>query len=90
MFTCVFTIHVRKLTIPPMVAVLSDLISSYIVKVDGGWQCSECGRIDSKGHMVEHVENSHIEGVEYSCQYCGVKKKSRATLRRHINYSHKH
>jgi len=58
-------------------------------KVGGGWQCTECARIDSKGHLVEHVETSHLEGVEYTCQYCGIKKSSRATLRRHVNYSHK-
>jgi len=68
---------------------LTDLISSYIVKVDGGWQCTECARVDSKGHLVEHVETSHLEGVEYFCQFCGIKKSSRATLRRHVNYSHK-
>jgi len=68
---------------------LSDLISSYIVKVEGGWQCTECGRVDTKGHLVEHVETSHLEGVEYFCQFCGIKKSSRATLRRHVNYSHK-
>jgi len=68
---------------------LTDLISSYIVKVEGGWQCTECGRVDTKGHLVEHVETSHLEGVEYFCQFCGIKKSSRATLRRHVNYSHK-
>jgi len=68
---------------------LRDLINSYIVKVESGWQCTECARIDSKGHLVEHVETSHLDGVEYFCQYCGIKKSSRATLRRHVNYSHK-
>ena len=71
------------------VAALTDLISSYIVKVDGGWQCTECARTDTKGHLVEHVETSHLDGVEYFCQFCGIKKSSRATLRRHVNYSHK-
>jgi len=33
---------------------LTDLISSYIVKVEGGWQCTQCARIDTKGHLVEH------------------------------------
>lgn len=40
--------------------------------------------------MVEHVETSHLQGVEYFCSFCNVKKYSRATLRRHINYAHKH
>ena len=71
-------------------AALTELISSYLCRVSGGqWQCRECGRLDSKGHMVEHVETSHLQGVEYFCSYCNVKKYSRATLRRHINYAHK-
>ena len=70
---------------------LAALISSYLSRVSGGqWQCTECGRTDSKGHMVEHVETSHLQGVEYFCSFCNVKKYSRATLRRHINYAHKH
>jgi len=68
---------------------LSDLISSYLGRVDGGWQCIECGRQDSKGHLVEHVEVHHLQGVEYFCSHCNVKKHSRASLRRHVNYAHK-
>lgn len=77
-----------KLSSP--LAALSELIASYLEKIEGGkWQCRECGRVDSKGHIVEHVETSHLEGVEYFCSYCNVKKLSRATLRRHMNYAHK-
>ena len=69
--------------------VLEDLISENMMKVGGGWQCRLCSKIDTKSHVVEHLESTHLEGVEYACQYCDVKKHSRQSLRKHVQYSHK-
>ena len=87
--SCPVTRHHATSASVPVPPALSDLISSYLGRVDGGWQCIECGRQDSKGHLVEHVEVHHLQGVEYFCSHCNVKKHSRASLRRHVNYAHK-
>jgi len=63
---------------------LELLISENMTKVTGGWQCRICSKIDTKSHIVEHLESTHLEGVEYACQFCGVKKHSRTALRKHV------
>ena len=68
---------------------LDDLLNENMTKVAGGWECRICGKIDTKSHTVEHLESTHLEGVEYSCQYCGIKKHSRASLRKHVGSVHK-
>lgn len=68
---------------------LEDVLEQNMARVAGGWQCRLCTKIDTKSHIIEHLESTHLEGVEYSCQYCAVKKHSRASLRKHVKANHK-
>ena len=54
---------------------------------DGKFFCQPCGRISTKKcHAKEHAE-THIEGLNFSCQYCDKSFRSRHILREHIRRS---
>ena len=54
---------------------------------DGKFLCQPCGRISTKKcHAKEHAE-THIEGLNFSCQYCDKSFRSRHILREHIRRS---
>ena len=60
------------------------LIESVIQKIDNStWQCNVCMKIQKNhSHAKEHAE-IHIEGLSYSCDYCGKTCRTRGTLRHH-------
>ena len=46
-------------------------VSSMISKIGNAWTCNSCGKVsNNKSNMRKHVENMHIEGLEYSCKIC--------------------
>jgi len=68
---------------------LNVLLNENMTRVKGGWQCRLCQKIDTKSHIEEHLESAHLEGVEYPCQFCGIKKHSRTSLRKHVASAHR-
>merc|ERR1711971_329269 len=68
---------------------LNVLVNENMTRVRGGWQCRLCQKIDTKSHIEEHLESAHLEGVEYPCQFCGIKKHSRTSLRKHVASAHR-
>jgi len=68
---------------------LNVLLNENMTRVQGGWQCRLCQKIDTKSHIEEHLESAHLEGVEYPCQFCGIKKHSRTSLRKHVASAHR-
>ena len=68
---------------------VDEKIEELIVKREGKMGCKVCDYTSSNsGHMKEHVE-LHIEGVQYSCQYCRKTFQSRGIFRRHQKKQHK-
>ena len=53
---------------------------------DGMFRCTVCGKISKNpGHTREHVE-THIEGLSFSCSYCGKEFRSRNSMRSHYRF----
>ena len=54
------------------------------------WMCRECEhQATQKCHMYDHVEGKHIQHGGYQCDYCEKILKTKASLRSHLNCSHK-
>ena len=63
-------------------------VDGMIVKQDNVWTCTVCHfKSMNRGHLKEHVE-THIEGLEYPCNYCGKIMRSSASLRIHLRKFH--
>ena len=62
-----------------------------VVSSDGRacWMCTQCGKQHAnKTNIVHHVDQ-HIEGVQYSCEYCGKVFKSQGGLNNHVTQKHR-
>ena len=63
---------------------LDETIEEMMEKVDGTWKCTRCGKMRKhKGTMREHIE-THIDGLNFPCQFCDKTFRSRHVLRDHI------
>ena len=51
--------------------------------------CTLCLKELTKGHMKDHIEANHIDGVSHSCNICGKTARSRTALRSHKTTFHK-
>ena len=52
---------------------LVKTIKSMLLKVDGIWNCRECGKTNTdQSNMRKHIENKHTEGVPHTCDQCGI------------------
>ena len=68
-----------------------ESLMSRVVMSDGRavWRCNECGKQHyNKSNIVQHVDQ-HIQGVQYSCQYCERVFKSQGSLNVHITNKHR-
>merc|ERR1712126_768043 len=68
---------------------LEDLLSKSMVKIVGGFSCTNCdkktfGSKNGRSHMKRHIESKHIPGLEFNCPQCGQKFSSRNSVTRHI------
>ena len=73
---------------------LEDLLSKSMVKIVGGFSCTNCdkktfGSKNGRSHMKRHIEAKHIPGLEFNCPQCGQKFSSRNSVTRHIMRLHK-
>ena len=56
---------------------------------DGNFNCNICRRqFAKKSQTLEHIE-THIDGLQFPCQYCDYVAKSRHSLRDHVRKYHK-
>ena len=63
---------------------LDETIEEMMEKVDGTWKCTRCGKMcKRKGTIREHIE-THIDGLNFPCQFCDKTFRSRHVLRDHI------
>ena len=64
-------------------------VNDMIVKQDNFWTCTVCQfKSMNRGHLKEHVE-THIEGLEFPCNYCGKIMRSSNAFRQHVGKFHK-
>lgn len=66
-----------------------SLVRSRMVKVDGGWQCTECSYLGSVNTLYKHVESEHVT-VTFKCGQCHKPCKSRDALFAHRYRYHRH
>jgi len=73
---------------------LTSLVSSFVAyngEFDPSkpWLCSGCQKaFRQKGHLQDHIESNHIEGISYNCPFCETEVSSRASLRTHVSQKH--
>ena len=51
--------------------------------------CKMCGWEGHKRNLKNHIENRHIEGITYPCDFCGQTFKSDDSLRKHHKRKHR-
>ena len=55
------------------------------------YQCIECGKISKVcTNLKDHIEATHIQGLQLECHLCFKPFKSRGRLSFHIRTTHKH
>ena len=67
-------------------------IYSMMEKVNDGenkWKCSICGKASQNRQDVSRHVETHIEGISYPCNQCGVVKRSSNALNVHMSKYHK-
>ena len=68
---------------------LDEQIYSMMLKVEGKWSCTACGKIaNQKSNMTQHIEANHIEGVTHTCNHCGKTSRSKNALNVHVSRFH--
>ena len=72
----------------PSIEELDSKIIENIQKIKNiGTQCFICGRIFKKAdHAKEHVEVSHIEGLQFPCNICNKVLQNQSPIRNHKRY----
>ena len=55
----------------------------------GLYMCNFCSKTGKIGHMREHVEIHHVDGLQFPCKFCGKSYRSRATVRAHVSRDHR-
>ena len=72
---------------------LDETINSMMDRLENGKLiCKVCGKSDNfrdKGHLKQHIEARHIEGISHPCHQCGKNLRSRHSLVQHVSTSHK-
>lgn len=60
------------------------------------WKCRDCEKqYKQKGHLSEHIESQHIQGLSFKCPYsssysnCTYIARTRNTVRVHVNNVHR-
>ena len=62
---------------------LDIYIEQQILKTEGGHKCDICNYESSKKcHIKDHME-THINGLTFECNFCGITKGTRTALRHH-------
>merc|ERR1712110_330515 len=70
-------------------AELDRRISDMIVRQDGGWVCTVCGKqANHKSKLKQHAE-THLQGYSHPCIMCGKTYRSRNVLRMHMSRDHR-
>ena len=77
-------------SVPDGTSEWDTIINGMLNKIDGIWTCTRCGKTDKRNtaaRVKSHIE-THIEGIEYPCGYCGKVLKSRNCMQVHISRNH--
>ena len=82
----------KKIVIPSGFADIASLdeklVEMFSRDQSGMYSCHNCPKIFKKrAHMLEHVE-THVEGLQFACNFCSKSLRSRNTLKNHILHYH--
>jgi hypothetical protein len=73
---------------------LEETLSKMVSRIHHGklgsvWECKTCKKFHkNKTKITQHAE-THLEGFKHKCKMCGVIKKTRKALQKHIGSKHK-
>ena len=74
----------------PNIEELELKLRENVKKINGGSQCIICEKIYRyPAHALEHVEITHMEGLQFNCSFCDNTYRNRNALRQHENRKHK-
>lgn len=75
-------------------AEMKEILKQHIAKrLDGTWQCVDCGFVKNKrAHVEDHVESNHVS-FSYSCPFSDCEKalegyRSKKSLNQHLRIKH--
>jgi len=70
-------------------AELEQLLSPYLVTVNKRTGCSLCHmRFPSKEKALAHIENKHLDCLQYKCPLCKTSKTTKLSLESHMRRGH--
>ena len=52
------------------------------------YMCKVCGKEDIRGHMRDHIEANHLEGISITCNFCEKMFRTRNARRQHQTKYH--
>ena len=69
---------------------LGETIKSMMLKIDGVWTCTQCGKTNNDlSNLRKHIEAKHIDGVSHSCDQCEKQFRSKGALYNHNSIHNK-
>lgn len=53
------------------------------------WECLRCGKTAKKKYQIKVHAETHVEGMENICQFCGRNFKTSGSLQNHVSLKHR-
>jgi hypothetical protein len=70
-------------------AEIAKLLDSYVKSVDRKSSCTVCDiKFAQKGKALTHVENKHVDCLQYKCPLCRASKGTRLAYESHLRRAH--
>ena len=75
---------------------IDQMVQSFLTRTTdengaSAYQCIECGKMSKVStNLKDHIEATHIQGLNLECDLCFKRFKSRGRLSFHIRTTHKH
>ena len=75
---------------------IDQMVQSFLTRTTdengaSAYQCIECGKMSKVStNLKDHIEVTHIQGLNLECDLCFKRFKSRGRLSFHIRTTHKH
>ena len=70
-------------------AEISKLLDPYVKSVDKKFSCTVCEiKFAQKGKAMTHIENKHVDCLQYKCPLCRASKGTRLAYESHLRRGH--
>ena len=68
---------------------IANLLDPYVKRILKKFSCTICGiKFVNKGKAVTHVENKHVDCLQYKCPLCRASKGTRLAYESHLRRGH--